>query len=101
MLGGSHACLRCHYISERFPAVPGSADDRQVHSALVWRIGGGLECSVAVLPVAASGRLSLRAPADQVCFAEETGAGARRLARVGVDHAADYSVVLLEAGWRR
>src|SRR5436189_4752977 len=101
MLGGSHACLRCHYISERFPAVPGSADDRQVHSAVVWRVGGGVERGVAVLPVAAFGWLSICASADQVRFAEAAGAGAWNPAGIGADHASDYSLIVLEASGRR
>ena len=53
--------LRRHHFPERLPAVSGAAADRQDHSAVVRRIGRGVERRDAVFPACAAGRIRVRA----------------------------------------
>src|ERR1039458_9565877 len=56
-----HVAIRTDNRGERLSAVPGAADYCQNHSALVWRVGGGVDRVPAVLPDGAAAGIHLRA----------------------------------------
>ena len=74
------AALRGDHSAQRVPAVSGAAADRQTDSALVRRIGRGLDQLHALLPDGAAGRLRLRALAERAAgpAADDHPSGAAR-----------------------
>ncbi len=70
-----HAAVRRDHISECLPAVSGAAADREVHPAVVRRIGSGVERGASVFSTGAAGRVSLRALPDPVRESVAAGVG--------------------------
>jgi hypothetical protein len=68
------AVIRRNHVSERLPALPGSAPDREIYPPLVRRHAVGLDHLHVVLPGFASGRLWLCARARQQVGAAPAGA---------------------------
>src|ERR1039458_361154 len=56
-----HVAIRSDSVGERLSAVPGATDYCQDHSAVVWRVGGGVDRVPAVLPDGAAAGIHLRA----------------------------------------
>src|ERR1019366_10424032 len=68
--------LRRYHFSERIPAVPGAAAYRQDDSAVVRRLGCGVERQHALLPTAVVGWIRLRARLDPLSETPHADAGA-------------------------
>ena len=86
---------------ERLPPVPGSADDRQVHPALVRFHTRRMDDGVAVFPVDAIGRIRLRSFHRQPSDMASAGHSSRNLAWPGNGRPADYPGRGVEADGRR
>src|ERR1039458_9709610 len=56
-----HVAIRTDNRGERLSAVPGATDYCQDHSAVVWRVGGGVDGLPAVLPDRSSAGIRVRA----------------------------------------
>src|SRR5580698_5508295 len=98
----SNDSLRLHYFSERVPAVPGAAVDRQDHTAVVRRVGRGVECGDAVLSTGAAGRLRIRALRHPPPESQSPVDGSRGLAGRELRAAADspFAALETERSWR-
>lgn len=63
-LAAPPAALRGHHLHQRLLTLSSATPDRQDHSPLVWRFGGGLDDLPVVLPICTPPRIPLRALAD-------------------------------------
>src|ERR1700733_3550613 len=92
-----NAPIRTDNSGKRLPVVPGAAHHRENYSAVVRRLGGGVDGLPAVLPVGAAGRVLVCARAGPLLQAAGADADPHRPAAVERAGAAYLSGRAVEA----